>query len=65
MQIAVRDRLSPASRVVTRSRTRLAVWLVAFLILYTALAWTIDDTCVSSQTVQLGQTAVTNPTTCE
>ena len=41
----------------TRSRTRLTVWLVAFLILYTALAWTIDDTCVSSQTVQLGQAA--------
>ena len=49
----------------TRSRTRLTVWLVAFLILYTALAWTIDDTCVSSQTVEPGQSAVTNPITCE
>ena len=49
----------------TRSHIRLAVWLVAFLVLYTALAWTIDDTCVSSSFIEQGQPQVINPTTCQ
>ena len=51
----------------TRSRTRLAVWLVAFLILYTALAWTFDDysICTGSAVVGIDQLPVINPSTCQ
>ncbi len=50
----------------TRSRARLLFWLVAFLLLYTLVAWSINDytVCVSSQTVELGSEPVVNPVSC-
>jgi hypothetical protein len=51
---------------VTRSKSRLFFWLVAFLILYTLVAWSVNDyaVCVSSAMVELGQDPVIHPTTC-
>lgn len=50
----------------TRSRTRLLIWLVAFLILYTVAAWTVDDyACVSSMVVSIDSPPVINPMYCE
>jgi hypothetical protein len=47
----------------TRSHLRLLFWLVAFLVLYTLVAWSINDytVCVSSQMVEVGKPAVVNP----
>jgi hypothetical protein len=52
---------------VTRSKSRLFFWLVAFLIAYTAVAWTVNDyaTCVSSSFIELGQPQTTTPIYCE
>lgn len=51
----------------TRSRARLLFWLLAFLVLYTLVASSIDDytVCVSSQMVEVGQAPVVNPVSCE
>lgn len=51
----------------TRSRPRLLFWLVAFLVLYSLVAWSIDDytVCVSSASVEIGKAPIFNPVTCQ